>query len=176
MKCKLMGITQGAYGGSIVAIQMPGNWGDEYAELKDAPVSVEIKKWRNNRSKDANRFVWALIDQLAERLNRSKIEVYREAIRDIGGVSESYCVRDRAVQTLVDGWCHGIGWFADTEPSTLLPGFTNVTLYKGSSAYDSKQMHALIDHVVQDCKAVGIDTIPPHEIEAIEAAWGGKHD
>ena len=156
---------------SIVMIRLPGDWGAEYESLKESPVEVEIKKWHAPRSMTANRYVWVLIDKLAEKIGRSKIEIYREAIKGIGGVSETYCVRNRAVQTLVDGWCHGIGWFADTEPSAVLPGFTNVVLYTGSSAYDSKQMHALIDHIVQDCKAVGIETMTPAEIAALEAQW-----
>lgn len=177
MKCQLMDIAPGPDGHeSIVSLSVPGDWSEEYAELCDGPVSVEIKKWRRSRSKDANRYLWELIDQLAAKLNRSKIEVYREAIRDIGGVSYSYLVRDRAVQPLIEGWSHnGVGWFAEHEPSKLMPGFENVVLYMGSSVYDSKQMSSLIDHVVQDCKAVGIVTLPPHEIEAMEMAWGGRN-
>lgn len=175
MKCQLMGIKEGSDGGSIIAVKLPSNWSAEYAALESTPVEVDIKKWRQSRSRDANRYIWTLIDQLAEKLERSKIEIYREAIKGIGGVSETYCVRDKAVQTLVDGWSRsGIGWFADKEPSTLLPGFTNVVLYKGSSVYDTKQMSALIDHVIQDCKSVGIETLPPHEIEAMEAAWEAR--
>ena len=115
----------------------------------------------------------ALIDKLAAALGMSKAEVYREMIREIGGVSETVCVRDRAVAQLIDGWRHnGLGWFAETVPSKI-PGCTNVILYYGSSIYDTAQMHALIDAVVQGCRAVGIETLPPHELAALEAAWEG---
>ena len=39
-----------------------------------------------------------------------------------------------------------------------------MVLYYGSSVYDTKQMSALIDHIVQDCKALGIETKTPAEI------------
>ena len=69
-------------------------------------------------------------------------------------------------------WGHnGLGWIADTTESKL-PGCTNVILYYGSSTYDKSQMARLIDNIVQDCKAVGIETATPAEIDAGIAALG----
>lgn len=137
-------------------------------DLRDKDVRGDFKQWRERRSLDANAYAWVLIDRLAARLNHTKTEIYREAIRGIGGVSETVCVRDKAVDSLIKGWEHnGAGWFAETLPSKIA-GCTNVTLYYGSSVYDTKQMSALIDHIVQDCKAVGIETMTPQEIAALE--------
>ena len=150
--------------------------GVELAELFDAwqGKPVEIKQQRPKRSLDSNGYCWALIDKLAAKLGRTKAEIYREAIRSIGGVSETVCVRDIAVDKLIDGWQHnGLGWFADTMPSKI-KGCTNVVLYYGSSTYDSRQMSALIDAIVQDCKAVGIETLTPEKLAALSAAWGGR--
>lgn len=146
--------------------------GEELEELFDAWAGkdVEIKPKRPRRSIDANGYMWVLIDKLAAKLGRTKVEVYREAIRGIGGVSETVCVRDVAVDKLIEGWRHnGLGWFADKVPSKL-PGCTNVILYYGSSEYDSKQMASLIDHIVQDCRSVGIETMTPEQIAALDAA------
>ena len=71
-----------------------------YDDLKDNPVSVEIKKASAKRSKDANALAWVLIDKIAEKMHVSKVEVYRNAIREIGGVSEMVCVQDKAVERL----------------------------------------------------------------------------
>lgn len=152
--------------------------GAELADLYDTwqGKPVEIKPQRPKRSLDANAYCWVLLDKLAAKLGRTKAEIYREAIRSIGGVSETVCVRDIAVDKLIEGWQHnGLGWFADTMPSKL-KGCTNVVLYYGSSTYDTKQMSALIDAIVQDCKAVGVETLTPEQIAALNAAWGGKHE
>jgi hypothetical protein len=152
--------------------------GAELAELFDAwqGKPVEIKQQRPRRSLDANAYCWVLLDKLAAKLGRTKAEIYREAIRSIGGVSETVCVRDIAVDKLIEGWQHnGLGWFADKMPSKL-KGCTNVVLYYGSSTYDTKQMSALIDAIIQDCKAVGVETLRPEQIAALNAAWGGKHE
>ena len=145
---------------------------DAYNDLHDHDVRVDIKQWRERRSLDANAYCWVLLDKLAAQRGISKLDAYREAIRGIGGVSDTICATEKAAPKLVESWSHnGIGWFAETMPSKI-DGCVNVILYYGSSTYDTKQMSSLIDHIVQDCKAVGIETKPPHELAALEQAWG----
>lgn len=67
-------------------------------------LSFEMKPYRAKRSLDANAYCWTIIDKLAERLNKPPKEIYREAIRDIGGNKEIVCVRDCAVEKLRQGW------------------------------------------------------------------------
>ena len=148
-----------------------GDLREIFDELHEADVSVEIKKFRRKRSLDANAYAWVLIDKLAAALNMEKVEVYRELIRNIGGVSETVCVRNEAVERLCEGWKHnGLGWFAETFPSKI-NGCTNVVLYYGSSTYDTKQMSALIDVAVESCKGLDIETMPPAELAALEGSW-----
>ena len=60
---------------------------------------------------------------------------------------------------------------AETFPSKL-KGCVNVTVWYGSSVYDTEQMSRLIDAVVEDCKAVGIETMTPEELDALMIRWG----
>lgn len=132
----------------------------------------EIKKHREKRSLDANAYLWVLLDKLAQATRIPKTEIYRKAIKDIGGVSDTVCVQQKAVERLVIGWeCNGIGWFCERSDSRL-NGCVNVTLYYGSSVYDVHQMSRLIDYVVQDCKALGIETLPPDKLAAMKEEWG----
>jgi len=173
MKATLTNLAKGLDGGYQLTVETrdPAIV-DAWNELKGRPVRLDMKQWHNRRSRDANAYAWTLIDKLAEKMNVSKTEIYREAIRNIGSVSDTCCVTDRAVESLINGWQHnGLGWFAETMPSKI-KGCTNVILYRGSSTYDSRQMSALIDIIVQDCKAVGIETATPQEIAAMNAAWG----
>ena len=142
-----------------------------FDDLKDAPVSIEIKKASAKRSKDANALAWVLIDKLAEKMHISKIDVYRSAIKEIGGVSEMVCVQDKAVDRLRSGWeKNGIGWQTDTMPSKL-HGCTNVILYYGSSTYDTQQMSRLLDLIIQECEQQGIPTLRD-EADALLGKWG----
>lgn len=47
-----------------------------------------------------------------------------------------------------------------------------MVLYYGSSTFDTKQMARLIDNIVQDCKALGIETLTPQQLDALKEEWG----
>lgn len=142
-----------------------------YDDLRDADIDLAVKKWREKRSLDANGYFWVLADKVAKSLGADKVDVYRNAVKDIGGVSEIVCVKDEAVEKLRSGWEHnGLGWQTDALTSKI-PGCTNVVLHYGSSTYDTKQMSALIDHIVQDAKSIGIETATPEELARMMEEW-----
>lgn len=174
MTGKLKDLTINRDGTQNITITVQADFRDMFDELSDKEIDIEIKKHSKRRSMDSNNLAWALIDKLAEKLNKKKSEIYREAIKDIGGVSDIVCVRDFAVDKLISGWTHkGLGWQAECEPSKL-PGCTNVTLYYGSSVFSTKQMSALIDSLVQDCNQQGIPTMTQSEIDKSLAVWARK--
>lgn len=140
--------------------------------MKQRTYTCEVKEQHKKRSLDANAYFWVLADKLAEATRISKEDIYRHAIREIGGNSTTVCVRDMAAEKLCQGWeKNGLGWLADTFPSKL-PGCVNVTLYYGSSTYDTRQMSRLIDNIVQDCQAVGIETLSPDKLALLVEDWG----
>ena len=47
---------------------------------------ADIKEKRKRRSMDANRYLWVLLDKLAEALNTTKEELYRLYVKRVGGV------------------------------------------------------------------------------------------
>ena len=158
-------------GEQIISFVTGTDFTDRFDELKDGEVNVEIKKYRKRRSLDANAYAWVLIDKLAARLKRTKEEIYRETIRNIGGVSETVCIQSAGIDRLREVWsAHGTGWQVEKTPSKI-PGCVNATLYYGSSVYDTDQMSAMIDSLIQDCQAVGIETMTPNEIEELKSLW-----
>lgn len=139
-----------------VTVTIGADFRETFDRLKDKVVDIEIKPHREKRSRDANAYCWMLIDKIAAAMNEDKVTIYREAIRNIGGVSEPICVRDRAVDAIRESWeQRGIGWITDTMPSKL-EGCTTVILYYGSSTYDKEQMSRLIDHLTRDAQELGI--------------------
>lgn len=141
-------------------------------EIKPGKLyDVTIKEHRERRSLDANAYAWVLLDKLAERLRIPKTDLYRSYIREIGGNNETVCVLEAAADKLRSGWEHnGVGWQTETMPSKI-NGCVNVTLYYGSSTYDTAQMSRLIDLIVQDCKAQGIETMTPQQLSALMEGW-----
>lgn len=134
--------------------------------------AVTVKEHRKGRSLDANAYFWVLAGKLAESLKIPKSDIYRKYIREIGGNSETVCVLKNAAEKLKSGWEHnGLGWVAEEFPSKL-DGCVNVTLYYGSSTYDTAQMSRLIDLCVSDCKENGIETLTPFELDRLKDRWG----
>lgn len=134
----------------------------------------EIKRVYKKRSLDANAYFWVLLDSLAAVLGIPKTELYRQRIKEIGGVSDTVCVPNRAVKRLVSIWeDKGLGWSAETFPSKI-DGCTNVTLYYGSSTFDTQQFSRLLESVVTDCQQLGIETKPPEEVASLLKQWESK--
>ena len=143
---------------------------DELKSLEK--LSLKIGKFKQKRSLDANDYCWTLIGKIAEKTNVPKEEVYREAIRGIGGNYDVVCIKEDAADSLRSAWeRNGIGWQTEVMLSKL-DGCTNVLLYYGSSTYDTEQMSRLIENILQDCKALGIEVKPQEEIDSLLKNWG----
>ena len=50
--------------------------------------------------------------------------------------------------------------------------FSSYMMIKGSSQYDSAEMAKFIDHIVQEAKELGIETLTPDELARMNAEWG----
>lgn len=135
-------------------------------------LTIKISKFKQKRSLDANAYCWTLIGKIAEKTRVPKEEVYREAIRGIGGNYDVVCIKEEAAESLRNAWeRNGIGWQTEVMLSKL-DGCTNVLLYYGSSTYDTEQMSRLIENILQDCKALGIETRSQEEIDSLLKNWG----
>ncbi len=141
-------------------------------ELKSLDkLALKVGKFKNKRSLDANAYCFVLIGKIAEKMRISKEEVYRKAIKEIGGNYDIVCIKEEAAESLRSAWAkNGIGWQSETMPSKL-DGCTNVLLYYGSSTYDTEQMSRLIENIIQDCKALGIETKSQEEIDSLVKSW-----
>ena len=138
----------------------------------DKLYDLEVKEHRKKRSLDANAMAWSLINQIADVLRIPPVEVYRQAIQDISGNNEIIPIKEDAVEQFKQAWSHnGIGWICRDLGKSKIKGYRNLMVYYGSSVYDTRQMSDLIDHLIQDCKALDIETKSPEEIASIMGAW-----
>lgn len=143
-----------------------------FDELRECgKLSVKLSKWREKRSLNANNYMWLLCGKLAEKLDMSAEEIYRNAIHEVGVFRPTELPADEA-ETILYGWSLiGKGWFGeklDIEPKN---GMVSAILYYGSSRYNTKQMSRLIDNIVASCKEQGIETKTPDEITRLISLW-----
>ena len=139
---------------------------------KDRLYDLTIKEHREKRSLDANAYAWVLIGLIADALRIPPNEVYRQAILNISGNYEIIPVREEAVSKFKEVWQkQGIGWPIFDMGKSKIPGYRNLRAYYGSSVYDTRQMSQMIENLIQDSKALGIETKSQEEIDSLLGEW-----
>ena len=169
---KLKDLMRLAGGEWVISFTTREDPGTLFDELKDQPVKVEIRKASKHRSLSANNYAWVLIDQISEKTGNPVSEVYRNAIREIGGISDYYGMKEQAYESFCEIWTKGhLGRQVEIIPGSAKPGWINVRAWKGSSDFDSAQMARLIDSLIQDAESLGIPTIPDEKVERMISRW-----
>jgi hypothetical protein len=139
---------------------------------KGKQLSVEIKQNRQRRSLDSNGYLWVLCQKIAEKIQKhTKEDVYKEAIRKVGQFDYLAVAEDAAEQFIKVWNSRGLGWYAE-EMDSKISGCKKIMAYYGSSCYDSRQMAVLIDYIIDECKTLDIETLPPEQIAAMNREWG----
>ena len=161
-------------GAQVISFRTTDDCRAMYEQLKGRELTVTAKKYYKARSLNANAYAWALLDQLAVKMHTAKESLYRGYVRNIGGNNDQMLMNNEAAGRFCTAWqSYGLGWITEVAPSGA-NGVSLVTAYYGSSTYDTEQMSRLIDLIVQDCRALDIETRPQDEINAMLEAWDGR--
>ena len=121
----------------------------------------EVKEWHKKRSLTANGYYWSLLTQLALVLRTTSDELHPQLIQRYSVVDE-----DLPPITIKAG----------VDPARL-PGYWKLirtngewdayVKLKGSSEMDSREFSRLLDGCIEECKDVGVETMPPAELERL---------
>lgn len=132
--------------------------------------TAELKQYREKRSLDANAMYWQFCGKLARALGLTADEVYRRHIADME-VYDVLCIQNDALAAFRRRWCSGhLGRRVETRESKLT-GCTTVLAYYGSSDFTREEMSHLINACMDDCRAVGIETMSEREKSLLLEAW-----
>ena len=143
---------------------------NRFEQDKEYVCTVEEKT--KKRSLDANAYAWVLLGKIAKKVGIAKEDVYRNYIKDVGDNYEIVPIKKEAEERWVKNWQKkGIGWVCEVLGNSKIEGYVNIINYFGSSTYDSKQMSALINLIVHDCKDQGIETMTPAELQILMEEW-----
>lgn len=132
---------------------------------KDTVYDVKIDKHREKRSLNANAYLWKLVTEIGNVLNKSKEEVYLQMLIDYG--------QSEMVSILSEIDVKGYFKYYKLAGTSILNGkeFNHYKIYKGSSEYDTKEMRILLNGVVQEAKNLGIKTKDDIELERLVEEW-----
>ena len=142
--------------------------------LLDQPKDMifEISERRKKRSLSANAYFHVLCQKVAEKTSQSLTEVKNQCIADYGQI-------DKELGTVI--LRDEIDWRKLTHlhlhPTTATRVLDDERLYRvyyimrGSHTYDTGEMSRLIEGIVQEAKAVGVETLTPRELEQMIGRW-----
>ena len=165
-KCQIVSILSDS-----LVIQLKGANRHELEILvKDTDYRLKLVKWHDKRSLDSNAYLWKLCDLIAGKIGSSKEEVYENMLRSYGTIDDELppiVVHSSAdISKFQDHYL----WFDSREMNGKK--FDCYLRIKGSSEMDSKEMSHLIDGVIFEAKQLGIETLPPEEIQRMNERWG----
>lgn len=136
---------------------------------KDREQLFEIKEYKKKRSLNANSYCWVLLQKLADKLNTTKEELYREYIKE-KGIFRTITIDNQAVSTFIHLWEEkGLGWICEVLNKNDTT--TDLIAYYGTSSYNTSQMAHYVDYVVEECKLQGIETMTPEELDSLKENW-----
>lgn len=141
----------------------------EIDSIKDCEkLSIKAVKYRNKRSLDSNAYAWVLMQKIAEAVNSDRWSVYLEMLKKYSREFTFVICKEHAVDKLKELYrtCIDLG-----EVNVNGQEGHQIQVFFGSSTFDTKAMSVFIDGIVSECKELGIETIPPDELERMKAAW-----
>lgn len=173
MRGRLRDLTFGPKGEQHITVTVQTDFRDDFDKLKDKDIRVEIKVWREPRSKDANAYFHALVNKIAEAQGLGDDEVKRSLVVEYGALA-----RDD------DGQLIGAMLPAGADIDQFYP-YTRMyktmelegreyecyLFYKRTHTLDTKEMARLIDGTIYVARELGIDTDTPEQIARYKEGW-----
>ena len=144
--------------------------------LSGKDLRITAKQWREKRSLNSNSYAHLLLGKIAEETGISLTAAKNRLMAEYGqyetnddGTPQTVILRDDIPWESLE-WMH-------LKPTTKTKYLDDKRLYrvylviKGSHTYDTKEMSRLISGIVEEAKQLGIETMTPAELQAMNLAW-----
>lgn len=129
-------------------------------------LSITVKPYRKKRSLNANAYAWQLITEIANVIRAPKEDVYLRMLKRYG--------QSELISVLAHVPIGGFVKYYEEAGESMLneKQFKHYRVFKGSSEFDTREMAILIDGIVSEAQALGIQTETPEELARIKSLWG----
>jgi hypothetical protein len=136
---------------------------DELRELDK--LSIEIKKYREKRSLDANSYYWSLINQLSNKLEIGKEELHEKLLKEYSQIM--------LIPLLPTQNPNGYFKYYDEYKTTTIGDKEAIyyKVYKPSSEMDSKEFWLLIKGLESECVLQGIEILEERKLREMMEDW-----
>lgn len=136
----------------------------EISDLVDKDLDMSLKVFRNKRSLQANRMMWACIGELAAAMRSTKDEIHDIMLQRYGSYSYQV-IKPYALDRIRMGW---EGLIQELGPIHIngTEGLQILMIYP-SRYYDTKEFSRLLDGILDEMRQSGLET--PEEARIREA-------
>ena len=129
----------------------------------------DIREWHPKRSLSQNAYFHVLVEKIAKVLKVSNTAVKNKLIADYGyyDADVGHVIVKDSLDYLEFEQIH-------LKPSTKTQVMANGELYRvfyvmrGTHTYDTAEMTRILDKTVEEAKQLGIETLPPEELERMK--------
>lgn len=166
-------MTFGPRGEQHITITVTRDFREDYDCLKDSDINVEIKKWREPRSKDANAYFHVLVNKIAEARGLGDDEVKRSLVVEYGALARDEDGNTLGAMLPVSADMDDFYPYYRCYKTMELEGreYRCYLFYKRTHTLDTKEMSRLIDGAIYVAKELGIDTDTPEQIARYKEEW-----
>ena len=133
----------------------------QYLFEQDRDKLFEIKEYKEKRSLSQNAYAWKLINEIGNKIGKSKEKVYLQMLKDYGQhevISMLSTIEPKGYFKYYE--VIGTGIVNDKE-------FTHYKIFKGSSEFNTLEMKIFIDGIIQEATQLDIPTITEKELESM---------
>ena len=136
---------------------------EECEKLKGKELWVEASEYERNRSLKQNRYMWELLKAIGDHkdINRSRQDVYEIML-------------ERYEFPLAENVRLSAGLFNEAHIEFAHKHFfltkqgrkyNYYSVFRGTSLMSSKELTVFINHIIDEAKELGIETLPPEELK-----------
>ena len=155
----------------------------EAYSLQEKDLAITVKPFRKKRSLDANAYYWVLIEKISTAMGTPKPMLHNLMLQRYGVLEqvdgENLMVfipdTEEAEKKVVNESMYHLRPTSMTKQVEDGRIFRAYLIMKGSSAYNTAEMSALIEGAISEAKELGIETLPREEYERMMASYEKHH-
>lgn len=174
MKGRLIDLSFGMNRKQRITIEVDADFREKFDQLKESDIAIEIKKFREKRSKDANAYFHVLVNKIAEAQGLGNDEVKKSLVIEYGALAKDDEGVTVGFKLPVSVKIESIYPYAKVFDVREENGhmFNCYLVYKHTHDMDSKEMARLIDGTIYVAKDLGIETDTPEQLARYKEEWG----
>lgn len=135
----------------------------------------ELKEHKAKRTLTQNAYYWSLLTKLARKSRVSVARMHNILLRDC---APPFVIDGKVAMQPIPDTEKAMEQILESETFHLKPTSGIISgadgniyrwciILRGSSTFTTDEMSSLVDSLIEECKQQDIETLPPHELEAM---------